>query len=451
MVNFGLPPSAPVPAFFAVDPHEGGGGGGGAPADSPLRYVVRAEDAIRDLVYAVLASPGAVRGGGAARTCRASTVTRPFPCMASLRHAQPWRFSGRDGGGAPLPAARGGPLLVDMGFTSAGYYATLATSLGVSALAVDTQPQCSMWARLAARANGADVAAYAAVALPPAAVARGAAAAAAAAAGASVRAPLRTGCLTTSTLEGHAARADVARWYSASAPQPADDASHGEAAAVAARSRVGTEGGAPGSAAAATDADAVAIPLAAGDDILCAVYPGFCGGDASADAGPTPAIILLKIDARGYETAAVDGLARTLASPATAPLNVVIELNKQHTAVALGLPSAVAAGAPAPAPATDDALVAGVELPSFALSAEDNAAVADRYIALVQRMLRLGYEGLSSDRGWFAAQDPFSGKQAGDEAAQLHDGTSLRSWAEKAAVRGEIDLWFYRPGENAPA
>ena len=138
-------------------------------------------------------------------------------------------------------------------------------------------------------------------------------------------------------------------------------------------------------------------------------------------------------------------------SPATAPLNIVLELNKQLTAAALGLPSAVAAGAPAPAPATDDALVAGVELPSFALSADDNAAVAGRYIALVQRLLRLGYEGLSSDRGWFAAQDPWTAKQADDEAAQLHDGTSLRSWAEKAAVRGDIDVWFYRPGDSAPA
>jgi len=440
---FGLPAGAPVPAFYAVDPHDGAGAGA-APADSPLRYVVRTEDAIRDLAYAVLSGRGGSGGGGS--VCRASSVTRPFPCLASLRQSQPARFGGAAGGGAPRPAAQGGPLVVDLGFTTAGYYASLAAALGVSGLALDTQPQCAMWARVAARAGGADVTAYAAVPLPPEAVGR--------AAGAAIRAPVRTGCLTTSTLERHAARADIARWQAAPSPPAVPDA-HGEAAAVAARTLVGTEGGGPGSLHSA-DGDTVDIPLASGDDLLCAVYGSadFCGGgggggggQADGTAATAPAILLMKIDARGHEAAALDGLARTLASPA-APLNIVIELNKQRTAATLGLPSAAAAGAPAAGTApSDDELVVGAELDAFTLSPEDNALVAERYVALVQRLLRLGYEVLSSDRGWFAAQDPWTDKQV-NASAPLHDGTTLRSWADKAAARGEIDVWAYKPGEG---
>jgi hypothetical protein len=67
MENFGLAPALGAPpAFFMVDPWEGSEAAAAAAAplsDSPLRYVVQSEDSIRDIVMAMLASPGKVRAG----------------------------------------------------------------------------------------------------------------------------------------------------------------------------------------------------------------------------------------------------------------------------------------------------------------------------------------------------------------------------------------------------
>ena len=464
--RFGVPADIPVPSFFMADPHDGAPAGEPLPehmahTESPLRYVVRSEDAVRDIVLGMLASPGRVRGEGGKgpRTCKASPVTRPYACLAQLRDVRPGLFEG-GGGGAPLPAEKGGPLVIDLGFTSGGFYGLLAASQGVSAMVVDSQPQCAMWAGLGAAASGSAhlLRVHAAVPVSPEA-ADGAA---------SVRAHLRTGCLSTSTTDEHPAAVDTFAFYGAPAPEVSQD---GREEAEAARSQVGTEG-----MPLTGGRDTMELPLASLDDLLCATYPAAC---ADGGGGAPPALLLVKIDARGRELDVLAGMARVLASPALRPLNILVEVNKQHTAAVMGLSSARAAAKAAgvkfpPGVPGAEGLVAGFGLPAFDLNDAENEAVAERYVALVQLLLDEGYEVLVSDRGawrgraaarpilllalsaqsaqrspappppppflpagWWAAQDPWRDFNV-DPSRPLSDGTTLTSWSEKLTQRNEV-------------
>ena len=448
MENFGLAPALPAPAFFMVDPWEGDAAAAAAAAplsDNPLRYIVQSEDSIRDIVVSMLASPGKVRASHPGqRTCRASPVTVPFGCMASLRHQRPELFGK---GGQPLPASEGGPLVVDVGFTSAGYYALLAASLGVSSLAVDTQPQCALWARVAAQASGVQgrMSVHAAMPWEAAAAAAAAAAASGSKGGGGVptlTAAVRTGCIGTSTTEDHASQARVGAFYGTEAARrtdPADDG--GRAVAEAARKFRHTEQDAEGLGDVGGGGD-VALPVAALDDILCATYPALCADAPAAAAARAPTLLLLKIDSRGWEAQALLSLQYTLTSP-NAPLNIVLELNKQHTALALRLPSALeaarGAGITVPSAPSAEELVRGLGLPAFQLTEADNQAVADEYVGIVQQFLELGYEVLVADRGWWAAQDPWREVNL-DKYKPLAEGLSLEDWAKKFNSRGEVDI-----------
>jgi hypothetical protein len=432
-INFGVPTLMPSPSFFAVDPLEGIPAG--APpthVESPLRYVVRSEDAVRDIVLAMLASPGRLRSGEgraavavdgkdakqgapARVTCKASPVTIPYACLASLRAEAPALFEapGRGGGGAaaarPRPAAAGGPLVIDVGFTSGGFYGLLAASQGVSALVVDPQPQCALFAKLGAAASGLGdlVTVVPAVPLPRESVGDAAA----------LPAPLRTGCVSTSTTDNHATPDEVARYYSGRAAREeggggAKEDDGGRAAAEVARSRVGTEGAAFAGGGSGT----LEIPVASLDDIMCATFGAVCeeGGSGEGGGAPPPTPLLVKIDARGREMDVLLGMERMLASPDVAPLNLLVEVNKQHAAAALGLASARKAAKeagvkfPKGIPLAEG-VVAGFGLGNVALTDQENEAIAERYVALVQLLLEAGYEVLVSDRGEAAAKEGVRG------------------------------------------
>ena len=431
MENFGLAPDYPAMSFFMVDPWEGSSGEGlqaaQALSDSPLRYLVQSEDSVRDIAVAMLASPGKVRGKQQHRTCQASPVTVPFGCLASLRALRPALFAK---GGQPLPASQGGPLVIDIGYTGAGYYALLAASQGVSSLAVDTQPQCALWGRLAAQASGLQGLATTLAALPYETLGSRA----------TVAAPVRTGCTGTSTTEGHAAQQRVRSFYGKSAQarqeRPSDS---GREAAVAARRMWHTEQE-PEGLGDVGGGEEVALPAAAMDDILCATYPAMC--PAAPPGSTPPTVLLLKIDARGREALALVGLQRLLTS-SSPPLNIVLELNKQHTALAMRLPSALeaakGAGIEVPKQPSDLELVQGLGLPAFTLSEADNQSVAEEFVGIVQQFLELGYEVLVADRGWWAAQDPWREVNL-DKFKPLAEGVSLEDWGLKFNARGEVDI-----------
>ncbi len=398
--NFGLPREIAAPHFFAVDAFEGAAPPPAATTDSAFRAVVHAEDTIRDVFVAALLSPGRVRDGAAAPSCKTSPVTLPFACLASLRARAPRAFA-RDG--APLPAAAGGPLVLDIGHTAGGYYGLLAAAAGVSSLLVDTQPHCTLWSRLAARASDAAalVTAFAAIPVPPAAAGRAAGGGGAAAVAA---ARVRTGCIGTLTTMPHARAADVDAYYGGAPPERPAAEADGRAAAELARKFQQTEAApALGDAGGGARVD---VPVAGVDDILCAVYGGALCGDGGGEAA-APLILVAKIDARGREAAVLDGMARVLASPALRPRNLLIEVNKNHMAAVLGLPSARAAaraGGAVPGDTSDDALVRGYDTDEIVISDADNAVLADALVAIMTRLMKAGYEVLVSDRGWWAAQ-----------------------------------------------
>jgi len=450
--NFGLPAAWAAPHFFVADPFDGPPAAAAAAAlvgDSPFRAVAAAEDTIRDVFAAALLSPGRVRKGlgGGRPVCKASPVTAPFACLASLRAARA-TAGAFAADGAPRRAADGGPLVLDIGHTAGGYYAQLAAAAGVSALAVDTQPQCALWARVAARASGAEhlVDALAAVPLPPAAVGRKLGARGVATAAARVR----TGCIGTLTTMPHAAASAVDAFYGGALPPTPPEEATGQAAAERARKLAGTEGAAAlgGAGGGAT----VDVPVASVDDILCATYGGaLCeggGGGGGGGAAP-PLIVLAKVDARGREADVLKGMARVLASPALRPRNLLVEVNKNHMAAALGLPSALAAarsGGAAPGDAGDDALVRGYSLGDLAISDADNAVLAARLVDVMTTLLAAGYEVLVSDRGWWCAQAPFTAVNVDKTAPVVHDAdVTVEKWAEKLSKRGEVDIWAYVP------
>lgn len=481
--NFGLPPAIPPPSFVVADPWEGTPAAT-ALADaepdvrahvySPLRYVMTSEDTSRDIAVAVVGSPGFVRGG--AVTCRANPATQPFGCLATLRATRPELFAPD---GAPLPAEAGGPLVLDVGYTAAGYYGLLSAATGgVSALVVDTQPQCALWARTSADASGLAQRVRVVTAVPlPASEAPGGAGEGGFGV---VAARMRTGCVGTSLDSVETKLSDVRSYYdNRAAAAAADD--RGRAEAVAARSHPGTVGvPALGDVGGASTVD---VPVASVDDILCATYGGaMCGGGAGEGGRPTPPILLVKIDARGRTVETLAGMKGILSRPATRPQNLLIELSKmvrwvgvgycrgaatlrapssarhepsptfttttnahpttQHTAAVMGLPSAVAAAKNA-GTTSADVLVSGYDITQYALSEEDDKVVSKVFLNLAQGLLDLGYEFLVSDRGWWAAQEAFNPTSLGKTDGKLLDGTTLASWAEKISMRTEIDLWAY--------
>ncbi len=63
----------------------------------------------------------------------------------------------------------------------------------------------------------------------------------------------------------------------------------------------------------------------------------------------------------------------------------------------------------------------------------------------MRALLTLGYEMLTADRGWWAAQDPFDAANADGPATPGRP--TLREWAGKV-MRNELDVWFYLPADD---
>jgi len=406
MDNFGAPAEFGIPpSFFMVNPWEGVANPwerlekAGEPPnwltraksinDNPFRYVVRSEDSIRDITMAMLSSPGKKRESLTAvaksipylqnpedlrkvPTCRASSVTIPFACMAYLRETLPRLFLPD---GTPLPASLGGPLVLDIGFTSSGYFALLAASQGVSSMAIDTQPHCSLWSQLAAKASvhsvGNRTTFYSALPFVPSTGYEGRA---------SLKARVRTGCVGTWTNDEHVKYEDVKAYYDdtkkvihghvSESGEEVEDG--GRSFAEQSRAFLQTEGAKRGLGSLG-GSEEIQIPIASIDDILHATF----------DASPT--ILLLKMDTRGHEVEAMMGLERTLLK--NPPLNFVLELNKRRTAIAMRLPSAVAAAASQNVKLGDvpkeEELVSGSPFHAdFTLSTEDNAQVAGERVCV---------------------------------------------------------------------
>jgi len=236
----------------------------------------------------------------------------------------------------------------------------------------------------------------------------------------------------------HPSTSAVRKYYSEQSQVRAESSDAGRARAEAARNFRQTElsdalGDVGGNA-------FVELPVVQAEDIICSVHPSLCASGSKA-----PPIMLLKIDARGREVSALLSLQNILAS-SNAPLNVVLELNKQHSAVSMRLASAKAAAAGAgielpelPDRPTDEELVAGLRIPSFALTEDENVAVGAVYVGIVQQFLELGYEVLVADRGWWAAQDPWRQENL-DSFKPLKEGITLDEWSIKFNMMGEVDI-----------
>jgi hypothetical protein len=395
-----VPPQVRRPAFFFPD---------GARAYSPLDFVTKTSDAIKDVVLAIMGSPGQPwqDGGSGGMMCRASAVTAPYWCFSSLR-----AFN------------RGRVLMVDAGWTAAGYYALLSSSAaaggaeGWLAIVVDAQPECGMWARTARDASGLQERISVVTALPWEET------------GGTVDVPARTACTGTSTQGG---------WL----PTPADEVRQSYTAQY------------NGSHA---HEEALAVPVV---DLLSVVrhHAPPLRGDA---AMPDALVLLLKIDARGYEAKVLAGVRPLIAAGRV--LNMLVRVNKQHSAAALGLRSAVDArtawAAGRQTPQTTGLLDAAMgheglgEDRGCKIGEEDNEMVSAHLVEqIVRPLLAAGFEMLVADRGWWAAQDPFrpperradgewrKGTEPGNE--RTHDGATLESWSRALNRRGEVDLWFY--------
>lgn len=444
---FGLSPAlGPAPHFFVVDPFVSGGANVALVSDSPFRSVSSSEDTIRDVFMGVLHSPGKVREGfGAIPVCKASPVTSPYACLTSLRMTAATKHAFTIDG-IPRPATEGGPLVLDIGHTAGGFYGLLAASSGVSALTIDTQPQCAMWARLSARASGVShlINSFTAIPLPPSTL------------GklndddkivVTIDARVRTGCIGTLTTMQHASSNDVDAFYGGVPSSVTPGNEDGREKTERTRKFTGTEGlevlGNEGGGL------TVKIPVSSVDSILCATYGGGLCEDGSTTDATTPLILIAKIDARGREAAVLEGMKFLLKSPTRRPRNLLVEVNKNHIAAVLGLPSAKAVpnkGETIVGDMSDDALVRGYSLSSdIIISDDDNLVIAQYLMDTMTTLMTAGYEVLVSDRGWWCAQDPFRPPINLDpKAPLLHDTpTSLESWADKLSRRGEVDLWAY--------
>ena len=405
---------APVSTSFLIaDPPKDGGD------DRVYAYVVRSEDTNRDILLALLTSPGRVRGkrdatdgppagpltvlpAEGAVSCKASPVTWRYWCRAALARSVSGLFPPfslplhppADGvhTRAPPPDFKSTRLWsIDAGSTAAGYYGLLSASLGVPAIVVEPQPQCEMWARTAAAASGLSNAVASLLTVP------------AGIPGGFQSIPTRTGCQGTSTIEAGPGADALAQQYAA----------YPRALLNATR-----------------------VPLQTLDAVV---------DELEAAAGHPPRSVLflvVKIDATGWEDVVVlSGMAGLLKQRRVG--TVVVEINKQHLARRLRLGGGDAfARNPLSGDISTHGTVGFVPARSraqAAISPADNAVIAAHIAAFARSMFAHGFQLLTADRGWFSAQDPF------DAATDAAKPASVDEWADKLMLRGEVDLFFVLP------
>ena len=415
--------------FRIADPPPGGGD------DSVYRYALRSEDTLRDVVLALLTSPGRVRAQrdktdsppGAvsllpadAPSCKASPVTWRYWCRSSLLRARPELAgplsrrglpvgaSGTDGstGGVTdgvhdptsiptLPSTR--LWAMDVGSTTSGYYGLLAASMGVPALLIDPQPQCGLWTRAAAAASGLSGGIATVLAVPVAPGSGGG--------DAFSSVPARSGCQGTSTID----------------KPPGSDLLAAQYGALA--------------------VNTVRVPFLSVDAIVAA---------EEAAAGHPPgstSFLFVKVDAAGWEDGVLGGMEGLLASHRVAAL--VVEVNKQHlvrrlrAGTSAGGGELLMAGSPAdvdtPTQGTAGYAPPATRAGQTPITPAENLVLAAHLARLARSMFSHGFQLLTADRGWFSAQDPFD---ASSDAARPGD---VDAWAAKLMAHGEVDLFFYLP------
>ena len=342
----------PHPSFFVADPPKDAG--------APYAYIREAEDVMRDVFVAVLTSPGrALNGRGRAATdatepdsrlnyfaCKPSPVTRPYFCAGPLLDEEK---GGR--------YERSGLWVVDVG-ANVGYFPLLAASLGFPALSIDEQPHCAALVETAAQASGLT------------GLVRSRTLRLAATPGGVLRVPPR-GCVGSSTLPA------------LKAPSPADLWRHFTAVATEGVAALGREDKDRPAATPLAEAPAwtarVPVPVTSLDTLLLDELWGEGGAsEQQPQQQPPPVVLLLKvrarllckgrgaaarrpgaqgactpggqgeggasgrsdapsccaqIDVRGRQRGVLAGASRLIAQRRV--LNVLIEVNKLHSAAAL--------------------------------------------------------------------------------------------------------------------
>ena len=404
-----LSPSPPIffaASFDSLQTHQ-----------SPLRYARLTEDAVRDVILAIISSPGRpwsseaedamkefkhkapLRNEGDKSLthlfCRAGPVTAPYWCLSSLLSSRSQLFR------KEIQTSK--VYIIDAGATLAGYFGLLAAAsaagvYGVQTLVIDPQPQCIEWARSAAAASGFSKSRFSTIN----ALLMGSKDNHQKEGNDFVRVPTVTNCRGSTTQGGFI-------------------------------DSIGPLNASTGF---------VSVPRQSLSEIL----------KNEEDA----TILLLKLDAIGREKEVLDGLGPFL--EAQKVLNVILELNKQRSASFLKLPSAIKAEEKLIMSTSlytrdlkefeQEAVDAGA-LPSQAageahgvlLSDEDNTIISKLYAELISNVfLDRGFECLTADRGWWSAQSPF---RQGEEATQ--DGETLEKWANKMSRGSEVDVWCWLP------
>jgi len=390
---------------------------------SPLGYARLTEDAVRDVVLAIISSPGRPWSNEAEEAmkefkhkapsrneadtslphlfCRAGPVTAPYWCLSSLLSSRPQL----------LPRSRSSSskvYIIDAGATMAGYFgllsaASAAGAAGVHTFVIDPQPQCIEWASASAAASGFSKSRFTAI---------------------------------NAILAGD--------------KDNIDDMKRGKNIPV----RVPAVTNCRGSTTQGGFIDASIIPLNASKGLVSVPRLTLSQILKNEDA----IILLLKLDAMGREEEVLGGLGAYL--DAEKVLNVILEFNKQRSATYLKLPSAIKAEeklltSSSTSLYTNDvkefekeAVDAGA-LPSqvageahgLILSDEDNEVISKLYARLISSVfLDRGFECLTADRGWWSAQSPF---RRGEETTQ--DGETLEKWANKLSRGSEVDVWCWLP------
>ena len=172
-------------------------------------------------------------------------------------------------------------------------------------------------------------------------------------------------------------------------------------------------------------------------------------GDPSVDAGRA-VILLLKLDAAGREADVLEGAKELLDSGRV--LNVVIEINKQRMAIARGMASAKAAAENWRNVSAGDGEdwgegEASAAVPTAAASQDrglevtdaENVVLSAEIAAYVRALLARGYEVLSANRGWWAAQEPLGSKKA----------NPTEEWALNLGRHREVDIYAFLPATRA--
>ena len=355
--------------------------------DNVYQYTVKSEDAIKDIFIATLSSPGKRRGSDPRVSCKASPVTAKWLCRAALTAAF--------GDEAKTP-----PLwILDAGSTSAGYYGLLAASHGIPSLLIEPQPHCAYWGRLSAEASGAASLIHQVTAFPDGPRSDGSAYP-----HVPVPVRMRSGCIGTSSIDWPPTAEQVAAAYR------------------------GADGGLK-----LTD-----VPRKSIDEIVADPGSGVPKGAL---------FLVVKVDASGREDDVLRGMSGMLASKRA--LSVIVEINKQHLARRFGLGTLEGGGDASSIVRDATKGKNGYDPAPFprqrlAISDGDNAILGSHIAGLVRSMFAHGYEMLTADRGWWAAQDPYNA------ATDAQDPSVLDTWAQKVMKHGEMDLWFYLPDRMGP-